>query len=41
MGPFGIPWLTFAAVLVTLGTVVAAVLWAIFAKPAKGDEDEG
>lgn len=31
-GPLGLPWLTFAAVLVALAAIVAALIWALFAK---------
>ncbi len=29
-GPFGCPWLTFTAVLVALGAIIAALVWAFF-----------
>jgi hypothetical protein len=28
-GPFHCPWLTFAAVLVAFGSVLAAIIWAL------------
>lgn len=28
-GPFNCPWLTFAAIFVALGAVLAAVIWAV------------
>jgi hypothetical protein len=31
-GPFNCPTLTFAAVLVALGSVVVAIVWAIFTR---------
>lgn len=29
-GPFNCPWLTFAAIIVALISVLGAILWAIF-----------
>ncbi len=29
MGPFNMPWLTFAAFIVTGGSIVIAILWAV------------
>jgi len=37
MGPFHMPWVTFLALLVVLGSLVLALLWALFSPPA---EDE-
>jgi len=31
-GPFNCPWLTFVAVLVALGSVIAAIIWAAFTR---------
>jgi len=31
-GPFNCPWLTFGAVIVALGSIVGALLWAIFTR---------
>lgn len=31
-GPFNCPWLTFAAILVALGSVLAAVIWAVITR---------
>jgi hypothetical protein len=30
MAPFGMPWLTFAATLVALGSVLVALGWAVW-----------
>lgn len=38
MTPFGFHWLTFGAIVVTVLTVVASILWAIFAR-TKEDKD--
>jgi len=37
MGPFHMPWVTFLAFLVVLGSLVLAILWALFFHPT---EDE-
>ena len=29
MGPFGLPWLTFSALLVVVASIVLAVVWAV------------
>ena len=39
MGPLNMPWLTFCAVIVTVGSIVAAVIWAL-ADRQRG-EDQG
>ncbi len=31
-GPFNCPWLTFTAILVALGSVLAAVIWAVITR---------
>ncbi len=38
MGPFNMPWLTFAAFVVTAATIVLAVVWAALDRDR---EDEG
>jgi hypothetical protein len=38
-GPFGCPWLTFAAVLVAAASIVAAVVWALSAKLKDAEEN--
>lgn len=38
MAPFGFDWMTFAAVLVTAGTIIAAIVWALVCR--KGVEDD-
>ncbi len=39
MGPFGLPWLTFTALLVVAASIVLAVLWA--ARPGGDDRGPG
>ncbi len=39
-GPFGCPWLTFAAVLVALAAIVAAVIWALVARLEDNTEQD-
>jgi len=39
MAPLGFHWLTFLAIVVTAATIVAAIIWAILAKPRGEDED--
>lgn len=39
MAPLGFAWSTFAAILVTAGSVVAAIIWAVLAK-SKGSRDD-
>jgi hypothetical protein len=31
-GPFGCPWLTFAAVVSVIGAIIVAVIWAVLVK---------
>lgn len=39
MGPFHMPWLTFSAWIVALGSVVFSIIWAIWIfKPEDDDE---
>jgi hypothetical protein len=39
MAPFGFTWLTFSAFIVTGLAVVAAILWAVFTRSKKEDDD--
>jgi hypothetical protein len=39
MGPFGLPWPTFSAILVILASVVIAIVWAI--ATGNGDDEGG
>lgn len=39
MGPAGIPWMTFLAVVVTAGSIVFAILWAV--EDRRRDEEQG
>jgi len=38
MAPFGMPWLTFAAVVVAGASVLLAAAWAVWSFPRGGDE---
>ena len=40
MGPFGFPWLTFSAILVTAATVIIALVWAGFMRRRSVSEGE-
>ena len=38
MGPFNMPWLTFAAFVVTAASIVLAVVWAALDRERKDEE---
>lgn len=40
MGPFGLPWLTFGALLVVAASVVISVVWAVWFSGSGGGDDE-
>ena len=40
MGPFGLPWLTFSALLVVAASIAIAIVWAIWFSGAGGGGDE-
>lgn len=40
MGPFGLPWLTFGALLVVVASVVISIAWAVWFSGSGGGGDE-
>jgi hypothetical protein len=40
MGPFGLPWLTFCALLVVAASVVLSIVWAFASSDNGGGSDE-
>ena len=40
MGPFGLPWLTFSALLVVAASVVISIVWALRQSGSDGGSDE-
>jgi len=38
MGPFGTPWMTFAAWIVTGCSVLLSILWAVRSSRGEGDD---
>ena len=40
MGPFGLPWLTFGALLVVAASVVISILWAVLSSGSDGGANE-
>jgi hypothetical protein len=39
MGPFNMPWLTFAAILVVAASIAVAILWALHDRKRNPDKD--
>jgi len=40
MGPFGLPWLTFGALLVVAASIVIAIVWALASSDSDGGRSE-
>jgi hypothetical protein len=40
MGPFGLPWSTFGAVLVIVASVIISIIWAVFCSGSNGGPHE-
>jgi len=40
MGPFGLPWLTFGALLVVVASIVISIVWALASSDSDGGRDE-
>jgi hypothetical protein len=40
MGPFGLPWTTFGALIVVAASVVIAIVWAIWFPGSDGGPNE-
>ena len=40
MGPFGLPWLTFSALLVVAASILIAIAWAVWFSGPDGGGDE-
>lgn len=40
MGPFGLPWATFGALLVVAASVVVSLLWAVLSSRSDGGANE-
>jgi hypothetical protein len=40
MGPFGLPWLTFGALVVIVASVVISIIWAVSSSESGGGPDE-
>ena len=40
MGPFGLPWLTFGALLVVAASIVISVVWALWLSGPDGGKHE-
>ncbi len=40
MGPFGLPWLTFSALLVVVASIAIAITWAVWFSGSDGGGDE-
>jgi len=40
MGPFGLPWLTFGALLVVVASIVISIVWALTSSGSDGGRNE-
>jgi len=40
MGPFGLPWLTFSALLVVAASIATSIAWAVWFSGSDGGGDE-
>jgi hypothetical protein len=40
MGPFGLPWPTFGAILVIVASVIISIVWAMFRSESDGGPHE-
>ena len=40
MGPFGLPWLTFGALLVVAASVIISIVWSVWFSGSDGGADE-
>ena len=40
MGPFGLPWPTFTALLVVAASVIISIVWAVWFPGSDGGRDE-
>jgi hypothetical protein len=40
MGPFGLPWLTFSALLVVVASIAISIAWAVWFSGSDGGDDE-
>jgi len=40
MGPFGLPWLTFGALLVVAASIAISIAWAVWFSGSGGGSDE-